>query len=426
MTSVRTRRAWRAGFVLVSAVVLVAAANDGSVPLSLELPDNPTAGAHVFVEKNCVRCHALGGDETRVGPDLGRMHFRGTVLDLAGAFWNHAPVMREKMQDLKIVPPRLDAREMADLMAFLTAYRYYLTEVGEPGTPSAGRVVFETRGCARCHPTNGDSTWEKPGPRLDRYRGNFSGILLAQVMWNHSPEMATVMHGSGVPWPRLNGRQMGDLLAYLQAGNAGTGRDRVYFEPGSPRRGREQFANKGCIRCHAIAGVGGKAAPDLGRRPRDLVGSVSSIAALMWNHSQAMTMEFARRGVPRVTFSGREMADIIAYLYFVNYANVRAVPAHGGRLFVDKCSPCHSLGGGRRVGPDLQEAPQRGDPLAIIAAMWNHAAGMDQELRRHGLAWPRLEPGDAADLTAFLLNRRSAASTAHAAATGSVQPGGVR
>ena len=60
-------------------------------------------------QKNCVRCHALGGEEARVGPDLGRMHFRGTVLDLAGVFWNHAPVMREKMQDLKIVAPHLDA-----------------------------------------------------------------------------------------------------------------------------------------------------------------------------------------------------------------------------------------------------------------------------------------------------------------------------
>ena len=46
----------------------------------------------------------------------------------------------------------------------------------------------------------------------------------------------------------------------------------------------------------------------------------------MWNHSQAMAAEFARRGMPRVTFSGEEMADIIAYLYFVNYANVRGRP----------------------------------------------------------------------------------------------------
>ena len=180
----------------------------------------------------------------------------------------------------------------------------------------------------------------------------------------------------------------------------------LYFEPGSPRRGRELFTTKRCVSCHSIAGVGGKGGPDLGLRPQELVGSVSSVAALMWNHSQAMTAEFSRRGVPRVTFSGGEMADIIAYLYFVNYASVRARPDRGGVLFVDKCSPCHSIGGGRQVGPDLKTAPGLDEPLGIMSAMWNHSSAMDQELRRHGLQWPRLETGDAADLTAFLLSRR--------------------
>ncbi len=400
----------RRALLVVSAaaafVTALAASADITVPLSIELPDNPTAGARVFVTKNCVRCHAFGGEEARVGPDLGRMHFRGTVLDLAGVFWNHAPVMRERMAELKIVAPHLDAREMADLVAFLTAYRYYLTEIGQSGNPVAGRTVFDAKGCPTCHVTSGATTFDKPGPRLDRYHGQYSAILLAQVMWNHSPEMASVMRGRGVPWPRLTGKEMADLLAYLQNGNTGGSRDRVYFEPGSPRRGRDLFTSKRCIGCHAIAGVGGKSGPDLGMRRQELIGSVTSVAALMWNHSQAMADEFVRRGVPRVTFSGGEMADIIAYLYFVNYASVRARPERGGVLFVDKCSPCHSIGGGRQVGPDLQTAPGLNDPLAIMSAMWNHSFAMEQELRRHGLAWPRLEPGDAADLTAFLLSRR--------------------
>ena len=401
------RRAMVALAAVAAFITTLAAVSDTTVPLTIELPDNPTAGARVFVEKNCVRCHGLGASGGRIGPDLGRIHFPGTVLDLAGVFWNHAPVMREKMQDLKIVTPHLDPREMADLVAFLTAYRYYLTEIGHSGSPVAGRAVFDVKGCPQCHAMSGATTFDKPGPRLDRYHGQYSAILLAQVMWNHSPEMASVMRGRGVPFPRLTGTEMADLLAYLQAGNVSGSRERVYFEPGSPRRGRELFASKRCIGCHAIAGVGGKGGPDLGTRPQELVGSVSSIAALMWNHSQAMTAEFARRGVPRVTFSGGEMADIIAYLYFVNYANVRGRPEHGGVLFVDKCSPCHSLGGGRQVGPDLQTASGLNDPIAIMSAMWNHASAMEQELRKHGFPWPRLEPGDAADLTAFLLTRRA-------------------
>lgn len=391
--------------ILAGAVGSSTHAQTKSVLLSVELPDSPTAGARLFAQKSCVRCHSLGGGEPRVGPDLGRILFSGTVLDLAGAFWNHAPAMREKMQDLRIQPPTMTSGEMADIIALLTAYRYYITELGGPGSPSAGRAVFASKGCVHCHSVNGNA-WEQPGPNLRRYRGRFSAIFLAQAMWNHGPEMASAMQGVGLKWPKFTGREMGDLVAYLQAGNGGSSEERVYFEPGSPRRGRQLFSDKRCLACHAIAGKGGRGGPDLGTRPRELVGSVASIAGLMWNHSQGMTAEFRRRGIPRVTFSGQEMADIIGYLYFVNYANVRGTPARGAQIFVDKCSTCHSIGSGKGIGPDLGGVPRLDDPIAIIAAMWNHSAKMEEELRKRGLPWPRLESGEAADLTAFLLSRR--------------------
>lgn len=54
--------------------------------------------------------------------------------------------------------------------------------------------------------------------------------------------------------------------------------------------------------------------------------------------------------------------------------------------------------------------------VAIMSAMWNHASAMEQALRKHGFPWPRLEPGDAADLTAFLLMRRAPEGSGTAAA----------
>ena len=135
--------------------------------------------------------------------------------------------------------------------------------------------------------------------------------------------------------------------------------------------------------------------------------AVSALAGLMWNHSQGMSAEFSRRGLARVQFSGEEMADILAYLYFVNYANVRAVPERGAALFDAKCAACHSMGGGKRIGPDLGSAAGLDEPVAIIAAMWNHAPTMDRELRVRNLAWPRLDAGEAADLTAYIFARRA-------------------
>ncbi len=403
------RLAWLVmSVVTVSALSLALAAaagmpQEGSIVLSVELPDQPTAGARLFVEKSCVRCHALGGQRPGVGPDLGRIPLSGSVIDTAGAFWNHGPVMREKMQDLKIQPPMMTSHEMADIVAFLTAYRYYLTELGQPGDAAAGSKVFVAKGCARCH-ENASMSFSKPGPSLQHYRGTFSSIILAQVMWNHGPEMASVMRARGVPWPRFSGREMGDLMAFLQ-GNGGGTNDRVYIEPGSPRRGRDLFTSKQCVACHAIGGIGGRGGPDLAR-PTELKRPVSEIAGLMWNHSQAMSVEFQRRRIPRVTFSGQEMADILAYLYFVNYATVRAAPARGRVVFDAKCSMCHTMGAGRRVGPDLATAPGLDEPFSIVVAMWSHAQTMEQELRSRGLTWPRFERGEAAELIAFIISAR--------------------
>jgi len=39
--------------------------------------------------------------------------------------------------------------------------------------------------------------------------------------------------------------------------------------------------------------------------------------------------------------------------------------------------------------------------------MWNHAAAMDQEMRRVGMPRLALRPGQTADLLAFLMTRRA-------------------
>lgn len=388
-----------------------------AVVLSVELPDRPTVGVRLFSQKSCVRCHSINGGERRVGPDLGRVLTSGTVLDLAGALWNHAPIMREKMEALKIGQPQVTGAEMADLVSLLTAYRYYLNELGQHGDAAAGKRLFAAKRCGTCHGES-ETDWSRPGPSLERYRGRFSAIFLAQTMWNHGAEMAAAMRGRGIAWPRFEGREMGDLLAYLAAGTAGPASSPHYFEPGNPRHGRTLFKEKGCLKCHAIAGVGGRGGPDLYAAAGDLVRSVPAIAGVMWNHSIGMTAAFERRRIPRVTFSGQEMVDVIAYLYFIGFSNVRAVPARGAQLFETKCGTCHRRKGAAVVrtsaqpdgAPDLLSVPGLDDPFAIMAAMWNHAPRMENEFHTRGLTWPRLEPGQAADLAAHLLSLRGAAA----------------
>jgi len=51
------------GLTLAIALGVRAEQQPAAIPLSVELPDNPTVGARLFVSKQCVRCHALGGEQ---------------------------------------------------------------------------------------------------------------------------------------------------------------------------------------------------------------------------------------------------------------------------------------------------------------------------------------------------------------------------
>ncbi len=267
-------------------------------------------------------------------------------------------------------------------------------------------MVFVKKGCAACHEPGPER--KAQGPDLKGYRGRYAPILFTQAMWNHSPAMTKPMQAKGMPPPTFTGREMTDLAAYLQAGLAAGAPDPVVFEPGTPRRGRDLFGSKGCKACHTVAGDGGHGGPDLGARGRAMARSVPEIAGMMWNHTQQMNSEFARREVVRPSFSGQEMADVIAYLYFVNYSNVRGTPFRGGQIFTQKCASCHTLGR-PGIGPDLLPADGLDQPTGIIASMWNHATAMESQSSRRGRAWPRLERGETADLAAFLISRRAAA-----------------
>lgn len=395
--------------LLVASLPLVPAAisaQQGPMLLSVDVPDRPATGARVFSSKRCIRCHSIGTGLNTGGPDLGRVLLESSVFDVAGALWNHSPAMGERMAELGVARPVISPDEMTELLTFLASYRYEMSQMDPRADTQRGRGVFTAKGCASCH--EGAEALGRLGPDLQKYRGKASAIYLAQAMWNHASQMNEAMETRRVAWPRLSGREMGDLVAHLRDDAAPTSGD-VTFQPGRPTRGKRVFSVKGCDTCHAIGGAGGSVGPDLGSGSADL-GSVPDIAAAMWNHSQGMQAEFQRRGTPQVTFSGQEMADLISYLYFVNASNVRGLPARGSNIFSSKCSSCHSIGAGPRVGPDLATVADALDsPIDVISAMWNHGAAMEAALASQNLEWPELEPGETAHLVAFILSNRRAA-----------------
>lgn len=173
---------------------------------------NPEAGRRVYAEKGCGRCHAINGIGPSIGPDLGRApRQQATITQMAGILWNHAPAMQKvaKEQGIRWVP--FQGSEMRDLIAYLT----FLHILDQPGDPQRGRTLFYEKHCSTCHALGGRGGGI--GPDLTRGRRYGSPILWAQVMWQHAAEMETKMDQMGLAWPKFEGNEMVDLIAFIQS-----------------------------------------------------------------------------------------------------------------------------------------------------------------------------------------------------------------
>src|SRR5262249_40329376 len=169
-----------------------------------------------------------------------------------------------------------------------------------------------------------------------------------------------------------------------------------------PVAGERLFSAKGCAGCHAVNGVGGKIGPDVGRaaRPRTFF----DLAADFWNHVPKMAERMRQAGIARPRLDARETGDLAAYLYTLNYFDRAGTATAGRRLFADKhCADCHSIGGkGGGQGPGLGSLGAYASPIAIAAAMWNHAPRMATVMTARGIQRPTFEGSQLLDLIAYL------------------------
>jgi cytochrome c551/c552 len=167
-------------------------------------PGDPKSGERLFTQKGCIQCHA-----PRSEYDLsGKKDFPKTLAQLSGMMWNHSEEMRKGMERRGISFPTLSAQEMADLVAYLFSTRYF----DEAGNPERGKAVFIKKQCTLCH-VKGAKTGD-----LSRLKGQISPIFMAQVMWNHGPEMLERMRKARISWQKMDGKEMVDLMEYLNLG----------------------------------------------------------------------------------------------------------------------------------------------------------------------------------------------------------------
>ncbi len=363
-----------------------------ALPTADGLPDDPLAGEALFETKGCVACHGFAGESAGIGPALEAGRFGGTFLELGAALWNHAPVMSATVRRSGVAWPELTPRETTELIVFL----YFIDYLGNPGSAEQGRRLFRAEGCTACHAVGRGGAGI--GPDLRELSGHASPLFVAQQIWNHGPGMLRSMRDLGLRPPRFREGDVANLSAFLRQ-EAGSGlRAPLLTAPGNPNRGRATFSEKRCSACHGSEARGGSAGPDLSSF--DLKRSAEAIAADMWNHALEMNDVMRQRGIPWPTFENSELADLVAFLYFLRFDDPPGRGRRGAEVFeTHSCAGCHDGSAAPGVAR-LSEAAR--SPAALVAAMWNHAPLMREAVLSRGEPWPELSGGELRDLHAYL------------------------
>jgi cytochrome c551/c552 len=362
------------------------------------MPDNPLKGRYIFEQKGCIGCHSISGDGGETASDLGKKKFYGTFLELASIMWNHVPDMLRQMRELNLPFPEFSRTEMGEL----TSYLYYLRYLGEPGNLYRGKILVKEKGCLTCH-SIGDNGKDL-APAFDKLSKYISPLYLAQALWNHGPEMETKLSEAGLSRPKFEKGEIVDLSAYIRAASKGTDREQIYMSPGNPQHGKQVYKDKGCFDCHAINGKGSDSGPDLSSLEWGY--SITEIAGLMWNHGSVMGELMKERNLTWPKFNGQEMADLIAFLYFLKFADKPGDPDTGEKLFAQKgCGNCH--GKNTDNVPDLSTSEALSSTIDIAQIMWNHAPVMEERILEKDMHWPQFTGTELSHLYAYLITKKT-------------------
>ena len=82
---------------------------------------------------------------------------------------------------------------------------------------------------------------------------------------------------------------------------------------GDPRSGKDLFVDKGCVVCHSVNGVGGRAALPLDAPPDGREIDPMVFAAAMWEGASAMlSLQFTELGY-QIGMTGQELRDLAAF-----------------------------------------------------------------------------------------------------------------
>jgi mono/diheme cytochrome c family protein len=93
-------------------------------------------------------------------------------------------------------------------MKRIVGYVWSLQFEASRGVAAQGKRVFESKGCGACHTQAG-------APRLTGQAGAAQPFDIIAGLLAHGPVMLQQLQARKAAWPRFEGTQLADLLAYL-------------------------------------------------------------------------------------------------------------------------------------------------------------------------------------------------------------------
>lgn len=152
-------------------------------------------GEELFTSKGCANC--------RTGElSLAARLKHETLTGIATSMWNHQPRMNARQSPAV----HIELEEMRVLVSYLWARRFF----EDSGNAIRGKRVFTAKKCSVCHDDRASGT-----PSLARGPNAFTGVSMVTALWHHGPAMLESFREKKLPWPRFDGTQMSDLIAYL-------------------------------------------------------------------------------------------------------------------------------------------------------------------------------------------------------------------
>jgi mono/diheme cytochrome c family protein len=254
-----------------------------------EKPGDAGRGKRLFTGQSCAQCHGISDRTNPAARPVREWQSLGDAIALTTAMWNHSATMGTELTRKGIKLPEITGQDLTDLLVYLRnlpaardAIHTFQTTAG-----SGGKELFESKGCAKCHPGN-------DAPAARRLKGQTLTDVAAQ-MWDHGLRIPAA-------YSHLEPSEMREVLSYVWAAQ--------FFEStGDAGRGKRVFAAKRCATCHD-QGTGG--APSLKHGTRK-VSEITMVSAL-WRHGPTMLALMTEKKMPWPRFNAREMSDVIAYL----------------------------------------------------------------------------------------------------------------